>query len=94
MNTINAPLMRAVEAAGTQTALADAVNAYIRFHDLKIPLIRQAHIWSWLNRTGRVPAEYVIPVEKAVGGRVTRHDLRPDIYPLTDPEMPPVLAAV
>lgn len=28
-----------------------------------------------------VPAERVIQVEQAVEGQVTRHELRPDIYP-------------
>lgn len=30
---------------------------------------------------GHVPAERVLEIEKATGGRVTRHQLRPDLYP-------------
>jgi TorA maturation chaperone TorD len=29
-----------------------------------------------------VPAEYVLKIEQATGGRVSRHSLRPDLYPL------------
>ena len=29
----------------------------------------------------RVPAERVLQIEKATGNRVSRHDLRPDLYP-------------
>ena len=29
-----------------------------------------------------VPPNRVLPIEKATGGQVTRHDLRPDIYPI------------
>lgn len=40
----------------------------------------QANVWSWLNKTKRgVPAEFCIAVERFSG--VSRHDLRPDIYP-------------
>lgn len=36
---------------------------------------------SKMCATGRVPAERVIPVEIATAGVVTRHELRPDLYP-------------
>lgn len=29
-----------------------------------------------------IPAKQVIPIEKATNGEVTRHELRPDIYPI------------
>ena len=62
-------LKRAVEIAGGQTALAKALG------------VQQAHVWNWLNRDSALPAEYVIPIERATKGRVSRHELRPDIYP-------------
>lgn len=43
--------------------------------------VRYQAIQNW-RKQGRVPAERVLTVEKATGGQVTRHQLRPDIYPL------------
>lgn len=63
-------LERAIAIAGGQSALARAMG------------LRQCHVWSWLKRNKRVPASQVIKLEKAVNGIVTRHDLRPDLYPL------------
>ena len=34
-----------------------------------------------LRRGKRVPAEWCLALETATGGAVTRHDLRPDLYP-------------
>ena len=62
-------LRQAVEIVGGQSALAAMIG------------VGQGHIWNWLNRDHRVPAEMVIPIEKATGGKVLRYDLRPDIYP-------------
>lgn len=64
---MSTPLHRAVAAAGSQTELARRIN------------VTQAHIWNWLNRDGKVPAEHVLPIERATG--VSRHELRPDLYP-------------
>lgn len=33
----------------------------------------------WLRNEKALPAEWVLPTEKATG--VSRHDLRPDLYP-------------
>ncbi|OYW03315.1 MAG: hypothetical protein B7X11_03380 [Acidobacteria bacterium 37-65-4] len=67
MNT--PPLQRAIEILGGQSALARACN------------VKQAHVWNWLHRAKKVPAEQVITIETATKGLVTRSDLRPDIYP-------------
>lgn len=67
-------LKRAIDLAGGQSALARdicAVGGYAR----------QCHVSAWLNRNKKVPASQVIRVEKAVNGAVTRHELRPDLYP-------------
>lgn len=61
-------LKKAVAIAGGQSSLAKAVG------------VKQQHIWNWLNRDGRPAAEYVLAIEAAVGGRVTRHELRPDVF--------------
>ena len=34
-----------------------------------------------LRRGQRVPAEWCLAIETATAGAVTRHDLRPDLYP-------------
>lgn len=72
MGTIEA-LCKAIDLTGGQSALARAIGK------------RQSHIWTWLNRDRRVPAEAVIPIERATDGQVTRHQLRPDLYPLDEP---------
>ncbi len=38
---------------------------------------------KWRNR---IPAERVLQVERATDGEVSRHDLRPDLYPRPDSE--------
>lgn len=65
MNTT--PLQKAIEIAGGQTALADRLG------------VKQGHVWHWLKKAKKVPAEYVIPIERETG--ISRHELRPDIYP-------------
>ena len=39
---------------------------------------------SKMCATGRVPAERVLAIEEATDGAVSRHDLRPDLYPSQD----------
>ncbi|MCE4544616.1 MULTISPECIES: helix-turn-helix domain-containing protein [unclassified Caballeronia] len=36
---------------------------------------------SKMCSTGRVPAERVLAIENATEGAITRHELRPDLYP-------------
>lgn len=64
-------LQRAIDIVGGQTSLAERVGT------------TQSQIWYWLQRSKKgVPAEFVIPIEQATAGEVSRHDLRPDLYPL------------
>lgn len=60
-------LRRAVEAIGGQAALA-------RLLDLSQPAVHY-----WLSKGQPLPAEHVLTVERETG--VSRHELRPDIYP-------------
>jgi DNA-binding transcriptional regulator YdaS (Cro superfamily) len=60
-------LKRAVKIAGGQTALGNLIGK------------DQGTVWAWLNITKKVPPEFVIPIENTTG--VSRHELRPDIYP-------------
>jgi len=62
-------LKHAIDRAGSQGKLADAIGK------------TQGHVSKWLER-GRVPAESVLPIERATG--VSRHELRPDLYPRED----------
>lgn len=62
-------LEKAIELAGGQSSLARLIN------------VSQPRISNWLNRDKKVPAEYVYPIVNAVGGKVTAHDLRPDVFP-------------
>ena len=64
------PIDQVVRLAGGQAELARRCNT------------SQPRIWQCINRNQRVPADLVIPFEKAVKGQVTRHQLRPDLYPL------------
>jgi DNA-binding transcriptional regulator YdaS (Cro superfamily) len=63
------PLERAIDEMGSQAALAKALG------------VKPQHVWNWLNRDDKVPAEQVLPIETATAGKVTRHELRPDLYP-------------
>lgn len=60
-------IQRAVQLLQTQTALAKACGQH-----------PQA-VSRWL-RTGRVPSHHCKAIEEATGGRVTCHDLRPDVF--------------
>lgn len=60
------PLQKAIDLAGSQTALARAIGK------------KQQHVEYWL-RVDKVPGEYVLSIERATG--VSRHELRPDLYP-------------
>ncbi|SFK64266.1 Putative antitoxin of toxin-antitoxin system, YdaS/YdaT [Nitrosomonas aestuarii] len=61
-------LEKAILIFGTQLKLAEAIGT------------SQQNISNWL-KAGKVSPEFVIPIESATSGRVTRHELRPDIYP-------------
>ncbi len=58
-------LERAIAEAGGTAALARAIN------------VTPQAISQW----DRVPAERALAVEQATGGKVSRHELRPDLYP-------------
>ncbi len=65
-------LVKAVEIAGGQHGLA------------RICGVKQPHVSWWLHRSADkvLPAEYVLRVEKALKGVISRYELRPDIYPV------------
>lgn len=61
-------LQRAIVIAGSSAELARRCG------------VTRASLQGWKDGD-RVPAERVLAVEAAVDGRVTRHELRPDLYP-------------
>lgn len=63
-------LDRAVRQLGGQTAMAKLLG------------LSQTAVWKWVNRSRPIPAEHVLKVEAATG--ISRHELRPDIYPPTE----------
>lgn len=59
--------MAAIGRAGSQAEIA------------RICGVSTTAVWKWVQSSKRMPAEYVLRTEAATG--VSRHDLRPDIYP-------------
>lgn len=57
----------AIAKAGSQAEIA------------RIAGVSPTAVWKWVQSSKRVPAEFVLKIEAATG--VSRHDLRPDIYP-------------
>lgn len=72
MSVDNAPaaLRIAVDQIGGQSATARLLK------------VSQAAVWKWLDEGKALPAEHVLTLEAA--SHVSRHDLRPDIYPRED----------
>ncbi len=66
-SSIETPLAEAVRKVGSQSAFARLIRK------------DQSTVWEWLDKNKPLPAEHVLAVEAATG--VSRHDLRPDIYP-------------
>lgn len=58
---------KAVHIVGSQSELARRLG------------VKQGHVWAWINKTG-APAEYCLDIEKETGGKVTRYQLRPDVF--------------
>ena len=48
--------------------------------------ISQAAVWEWLRKGKVLPAEHVLTIEAQTG--ISRHRLRPDLYPLDLPPSP------
>jgi DNA-binding transcriptional regulator YdaS (Cro superfamily) len=66
-------LEAALEIFGTQTALANAIG-----------VSQQSVNQAFKKKEIIAPPKWCIPLEKATGGKITRHDLRPDLYPKED----------
>ena len=60
---------RAVGIIGSQSAIARLLGGKVR----------PQHVSYWVS-VGRVPAEHCRAIEAATDGRVTRYQLRPDVF--------------
>lgn len=60
-------LSKAVKLAGGQAATGRLLG------------VSQAAVWKWISLKRDLPAEHVLKLEAFTG--VSRHDLRPDLYP-------------
>lgn len=69
-------LERAIERVGSQRSLARLLN------------ISQQSVSGWVKRGSPLPPKHVLAVETATG--ISRHDLRPDIYPIETPKPVPI----
>ncbi len=69
---LQAALEKAVLLAGSQVAFA------------KLCGVKQPYVSQWLkrNRSKGLPVKYVIAVEKGLNEKITREELRPDLYPI------------
>lgn len=68
-------ILKAIKLAGGQSNVAKICSSYSGKN------IKQGHVWYWIYRKKEWPAEFVIPLSDATNNEVTRHELRPDIYP-------------
>lgn len=50
--------------------------------------VKSQAVSGWLNFTGIIPAERVIPLSRILGWRLTPHELRPDLYPNQNDGLP------
>ncbi len=64
--------LAAIQAAGGLGHLAKMIN------------VKSPSISGWIQ----VPANRVLEIERKTNGRVTRYEMRPDLYPLDDPTDP------
>ena len=62
-------LAQAVRLLGNQSSTAKAIG------------VSPQAVSEVMRRGRRVPAEWCLKLEKATGGAVTAHALRPDLYP-------------
>lgn len=70
------PIQLAVAAVGGQAQLARALSAE-RPEDAPIPA---ALVWQWVQGRRPVAPQHCLPIEKVTDGKVTRYDLRPDVF--------------
>jgi len=60
-------LEKAIKITGSQADLARALR------------VSPAYVWKMLN-SGHIPLSQCLPIERATAGKVTRQQLRPDVF--------------
>lgn len=65
-------LLKAIELAGTQSALAKGITDNMPDAD---DMVTPQQIWNWVNRDKVVPAQYCPAVEKFLNGAVKCEEL-------------------
>jgi len=68
-------LAAAAKAVGGQAELARKLT------DALSKPVSQQWVWNAINILKEVPAEWCLPIDNITDGKITRHDLRPDLYP-------------
>ena len=68
MTDFRTHIERAIEVHGSQVKLANAIGC------------SQQYISWLLSEAKQISVEKALQVEKATGGEITRHDLRPDVF--------------
>lgn len=69
MQTHRKALQEAIDALGSQAALARALKK------------KQGHIWFWLHEAKKLSPSIAIQIERATDGKVSRARLCPELSP-------------
>ena len=64
----NKELLKAIELAGSQAELGRLIGK------------SQSHIYNWLNRDKMIPALAAKQIESALGGKVKKENLCPEVF--------------
>lgn len=76
-------LEKTINLVDGQSELARRLTDWFFNHGQKSRVIRQQHVWKWLNHPSGVPTvppEYRVAIQEITGGKVTVIDLSHDIY--------------
>lgn len=72
MDSRLAALRSAIDAVGGQSALARLL------HETFGLKVQQGHVWHWVHKSRKAPAEYTLAIEHLSG--ISRRKLRPDVF--------------
>jgi len=72
-------LHKAIALCGTQTLFAARLTAALQARGLK-RVISQQIVSYWCSSASGLPSTYCIDVEEMLNFKVTKHELRPDVF--------------